>query len=252
MSSFQLIGMDADDTLWHNERLYIDAQARLGDVLAAYHSPEWVRERLYQTELRNLEHFGYGVKAFALSMIETAIELTEGRISGTEVQSLIDLAREMLGANVELLGYVAETIPCLAATYPLILITKGDLLDQERKVARSGLAGHFRHVEILSEKSAASYSALLQRHGVPADRFLMVGNSLRSDILPVLELGATAVYIPQGLTWLHETAEPPLTRQSGFFQIENLGQLPALLGRLERERRRDPEATGHDGPVLGE
>ena len=252
MSIFQMIGVDADDTLWHNERNFVNAQARLAELLAAYHDQEWIRERLYRTEMRNLEHFGYGVKAFALSMIETAIELTEGRISGAELQALIDLAREMLGADVELLAHVAETVPLLAEEYPLVLITKGDLLDQERKVARSGLAGHFRHVEILSGKNTKRYAALLDRHHVSSDRFLMVGNSLRSDILPVLELGASAVYVPHRHTWPHEAAEPPPAGKSGFYQIEHFGQLPALLERLEGERQADGWATGHGAPGSGE
>ena len=236
MPVFQLIGVDADDTLWHNERNYRSAQARLARLLAEYHSPEWVNDRLYQTEMRNLEHFGYGIKAFALSMIETAIQLTEGRISGRELQSLIDLAREMLAAEVELLEHVDHTVAHLAGRYPLMVITKGDLRDQELKVARSGLAPHFRHVEVLSEKSRESYSILLERHGVPPDRFLMVGNSLRSDILPVLELGARAVYIPHGFTWTHEGAEPPPVGRAGYYELEHFGQLPALLERLESEK----------------
>ena len=235
MPVFQLIGVDADDTLWHNERLYVNAQARLVQLLAAYHDPRWVDQRLYQTEKRNLEHFGYGIKAFALSMIETAIELTEGRISGAEIQRLIDLAREMLAADVELLEHVAETVARLAGRYPLMLITKGDLRDQELKVARSGLAPHFRHIEIVSEKNRESYSALLDRHGIPRDRFLMVGNSLRSDILPVLELGARAVYIPHRVTWSHEAAEPPPAGRTGYYRLEHFGLLPDLLERLERE-----------------
>jgi putative hydrolase of the HAD superfamily len=233
MSLFQVIGLDADDTLWHNERLYAGAQTTFRQLLAHYHSPEWIDERLYQTEMRNLQHFGYGIKAFALSMIETAIELTEGRISGDDIRSLIDAAKEMLAADVELLEHVEETIAHLAGKYVLMLITKGDLRDQEMKIARSGLAQHFRHVEIVSDKSRESYATLLLRHGIAPDRFLMVGNSLRSDILPVLALGASAVYVPYQLTWLHEAAAPPPAEQSGYYELEHLGLLPGLLERLE-------------------
>jgi putative hydrolase of the HAD superfamily len=235
MPVFDLIGVDADDTLWQNERLYVKAQAQLVELLASYHAREWIDQRLYETEMRNLEHFGYGVKAFALSMIETAIELTEGRIAGSEIQRLIDLARDMLTAKVELLEHVAETLPLLAERYPLVLITKGDLRDQELKVDRSGLRPHFRHVEILSEKSAERYAALLERHGVRKERFLMVGNSLRSDILPVLELGARAVYIPHQFTWTHETAETPPEGRPGYYRLEHFGFLPRLLETIERE-----------------
>ncbi len=234
MSRFEVIAFDADDTLWHNERLYVSAQARFKELLAHYHSPEWIDERLFQAEMRNLPHFGYGIKAFALSMIETAGDLTEGRISGHDIQAIIDAAKEMLAAEVELLEHVAETIARLADTYALMLITKGDLRDQETKIARSGLGPHFRHVEIVSDKSPESYSRLLKRHAIAPERFLMVGNSLRSDILPVLALGASAVYVPYRLTWAHEVAEPPSAEQPGYYELEHLGLLPGLLDRLEQ------------------
>ena len=234
MPRFEVIAFDADDTLWQNERLFISAQTRFKNLLAQYHSPEWIAERLYQTEMRNLEHFGYGIKAFALSMIETAVELTEGRISGGDIQKIIDSTKEMLTADVELLEHVAETLARLAETYTLMLITKGDLRDQETKVARSGLAAYFRQVEIVSDKSSASYERLLQRHGIAPERFVMVGNSLRSDILPVLALGASAVYIPHQLTWAHEVAEAPPIGQPGFYELAHFGLLPDLLARLER------------------
>jgi len=186
--------------------------------------------------MRNLPHFGYGIKAFALSMIETAVELTEGRIEGRDIQTIIDAAKEMLTSEVELLEHVADTVAQMAQSYALMLITKGDLRDQEAKIARSGLGEHFRYVEIVSDKSAASYAALLKRYSIAPERFLMVGNSLRSDILPVLELGASAVYIPYALTWAHEAADRPTAELPGFYELEHLGQLPRLLDELERDR----------------
>ncbi|HRC77407.1 MAG TPA: HAD family hydrolase [Kouleothrix sp.] len=233
MPRFDIIAFDADDTLWHCERLYVEAQAQLRQQLAHYHSPDWIDERLFQTEMRNLQHFGYGVKAFALSMIETAVELTEGRVTGREIQAIIDSARAMLSADVELLEHVADTLAHLAGAYTLMLITKGDLRDQEQKIARSGLAGHFRAVEIVSDKRQEIYAALLQRHRVAPERFLMVGNSLRSDILPVLALGASAVYVPHEYTWAHEAADLPLASQPGFYEIAHLGILPGLIASLE-------------------
>jgi putative hydrolase of the HAD superfamily len=235
MSRFELLAFDADDTLWQNERLYVEAQAKFAELLARYHSPEWIRERLYQAETRNLEHFGYGVKAFALSMIETAVELTEGRISGQDLQTLVDLARGMLHVRVELLEGVLETLDLLKDRFSLMLLTKGDLFEQENKIARSGLDGCFRHVEIVSKKTAPVYQSLLEKYSITPGRFLMVGNSLRSDILPVLEIGGHAVYIPHELTWQHEHADPPPTGQSGYYQLEHLGLLPALLGQIETE-----------------
>lgn len=233
MPRFDAIAFDADDTLWHNERLYVAAQEKFRQLLSHYHSPEWIDERLFETEMRNLEHFGYGIKAFALSMIETAVELTEDRISGRDIQTIIDSIREMLSAEVELLEHVEETIAHLAATYPLLVITKGDLRDQEAKFARSGLVPHFRHIEIVSDKSPDTYERILRRHGIAPDRFLMVGNSLRSDILPVLALGGHAVYVPHPLTWAHEAAPPPPPDQPGFYEIAHVGLLPALLAELE-------------------
>jgi putative hydrolase of the HAD superfamily len=233
MPSFDVIAIDADDTLWHTERLYVDAQARFARLLARYHSPDWINQSLDQAESRNIAHFGYGIKSFALSMIETAVELTEGRISGQDIQVIIDLAKEMLGSQVELLEHVAETIPRLAEKTPLMLVTKGDLLDQESKIARSGLGEYFQQIEVVSDKTSESYARLLKRHSILPERFLMVGNSLRSDILPVLELGASAVLIPYDLTWVHEQAEKPPEGQPGFYQVEHLGLLPGLLQRLE-------------------
>lgn len=233
MSHFDMIAFDADDTLWHNERLFVQAQTKLKDILAHYHSPDWIEERLYQTEMRNLQHFGYGIKGFALSMIEAAIELSEGRITATEIQTIIDTGRTMLSADIELFEHVAETLTHLSTSHVLMLITKGDLFDQELKIARSGLAQYFQHIEIVSDKRVEDYARLLRRHNIAPERFLMIGNSLRSDILPLLALGAQAVYIPHQFTWSHETAEPP-TGQPGFYEIEHLGLLVDLLQELEK------------------
>jgi putative hydrolase of the HAD superfamily len=232
MSVLDVIAFDADDTLWHTEGLYSDAQARFRELLSGYHPPEWIDERLYRTEMHNLEHFGYGIKAFALSMIETAVELTEGRITGNEVQKIIDIAREMINADIRLLAGVTETLATMARTYPLMVITKGDLRDQEIKIARSGLANYFKAVEIVSDKSRESYAALLGRHGFRAERILMVGNSLRSDILPVLEMGGNAVFIPYAKTWLHESADLPPESQKGFYRLQSISELPALVQRV--------------------
>lgn len=233
MSVFDVIAFDADDTLWHTERGYVEAQARFIQLLSQYRKPEWIQERLDETEGRNLAHFGFGIKAFALSMIETAVELTKGRISGNDIGTLVNMAKEMLNAEVQLLDAVAETVAQVAQSYPLMLITKGDLLDQENKITRSGLAQYFPRIEIVSHKTPASYAQLLQEHSIAPNRFLMVGNSLKSDILPVLELGGYAVHVPYELTWLHEMAAPP-TGHPGFYEIERMEKLPALLARIEQ------------------
>jgi putative hydrolase of the HAD superfamily len=234
--TFDFIAFDADDTLWHSERLYAEAQKQFTQLLENYHAPEWINDRLYQTETRNIQHFGYGIKAFALSLIETAIELTEGRISGKEIQEIVDWAKKMLNSDVELLPYVSQIIPQLSSQYPLMIITKGDLLDQETKIKKSGLGKYFQHIEIVSQKTLEGYEKLLKKYSVEPSRFIMIGNSLPSDILPVLKLGGSAVHIPYEITWLHETAEQPPRDHSGYYELENLGQLPRLLERITQNR----------------
>jgi putative hydrolase of the HAD superfamily len=232
MSKFDVIAFDADDTLWHTEYLYSEAQEKFKQLLAHYLSPDEIEKKLYDTEIRNLAHFGYGIKAFILSLIETAIELTQGRVQSSEIQSMLDLGKSMLSAEVRLIDYVAETLDGLATAHTLMLITKGDLYDQEAKITRSGLAAHFRHIEIVSTKSPETYQALLTKYQITPARFLMIGNSPRSDILPVLAIGGHAIYIPYPITWAHEVADLPPNDHVGYFQVEHFGQLPELLTRL--------------------
>lgn len=226
---FDLVAFDADDTLWHNETLFHATQQRFRELLAAYHPPEWIDERLYATEMRNLSHFGYGVKGFMLSMIETAIELTEGRIAGSQIQQLIDFGRGMLAAPIELLDGVRETVERVAARCRVAVVTKGDLFDQETKIARSGLGDLFSAVEVVSEKDAITYAAVMRKFGVEPSRFLMVGNSIKSDVLPVLAAGGTAVHVPYHLTWAHEHAEAD-AGNGRFVTLASLCELPAWLG----------------------
>ena len=238
---FDLIAFDADDTLWHNETLYARAQDKFKQLLSSYHSQEWIEQRLFETEMRNLQHFGYGIKAFTLSMIETAIELTEGRIQGDETRQILDAGKEMLKAEVQLLDNVDETMAALSASYPLMIITKGDLLDQHSKIERSGLSSYFQHIEVISEKTKESYAAILTKHKVDPAQFVMVGNSLKSDILPVLELGGTAVYIPYSLTWAHETNIDQEVNSNKYYQVEHLGLLPVLIAEINQAEREGPE-----------
>jgi putative hydrolase of the HAD superfamily len=226
---YDVIALDADDTLWHNEPLFQATQARFRELLARYHSPGWVDERLYAAESRNLRRFGYGIKGFVLSMVETAIELTEGRVSGEEVGRILAWGHGMLEAPVELLDGVADTVESLAARHRLVLLTKGDLFDQEAKLARSGLGDHFSAVEIVSEKDARTYAAVMRRQGVAPGRFLMVGNSLRSDVLPVLEAGGSAVHIPYAVTWAHETVPETALAGKAFARLERFDELAAWL-----------------------
>jgi putative hydrolase of the HAD superfamily len=225
------IAFDADDTLWHNESLFTLSQARFIELIAPFHERTDVEQRLFETEVRNLRHFGYGVKGFTLSMIETALELTEGRIDGAAIGLMIDLAKAMLAAPVELLPHVTDTVKYLSEQgFRLLVITKGDLFDQESKVARSGLAERFSTVEVVSEKNPESYTRLCQRNGIDPGKLLMVGNSLKSDILPVLTIGGYAAHIPYHTTWAHEQVIGDLPVGPRFVQ---LGELSEVLGHLD-------------------
>jgi putative hydrolase of the HAD superfamily len=225
------IAFDADDTLWHNETLFHLTQTRFAALLAGETDPAHLMARLEAAERRNLGHYGFGVKGFMLSMIETAIEVTEGRVQAPVIAEILAAGREMLQHPVELLPHVGQVIETLAPDYTLLLITKGDLLDQERKVAQSGLGAHFQAVEIVSNKTPQGYRDIFARHGAPMDRAMMVGNSLKSDVLPAIEAGAWGVYVPQPLTWALEHAEPPKDT-ARFRTISDLGALPQLLRDL--------------------
>ena len=227
-----IIGFDADDTLWHNETVFEKTHERYRALLARYHDAATVERTLFATEMRNLELYGYGVKGFTLSAIETAIQLTEGKIRADEIQQLIDLGREMLSHPVELLEGVADTLASLSSEHRLLVITKGDLRDQERKLANSGLADHFDRVEIVSEKNESTYERILRRHGIGVEHFLMVGNSLKSDILPVLALGGFAAYVPYHLTWAHERVEELPPAHGRFFRLGSVHELPAVVAGL--------------------
>ena len=224
-----LIAFDADDTLWENEIYFETAKDRFKDLLAADCDPAWTERELYETEMRNLSHFGYGIKGFTLSMIETALDLTKGAVTGQQLRQILDYGKELLQMPIESLPHVEEVLTNLSRTRPLMLLTKGDLFDQEAKIARSGLADHFTHIEIVSEKNEETYAGLLQRHSVRAADFCMVGNSLKSDILPVVALGGHAVYVPYYTTWLHERAAPSEAERQQYHQISDLSELPRLL-----------------------
>ena len=229
---FDTIAFDADDTLWHSENLYAETQTRLRQLLSGYAASDQIDQMLHQTEMRNLPLYGYGIKGFALSMIEAALELSADHIQGHEVRQVLDLARHMLSSEVQLLDHAAGVVAQLAEDYPLMLITKGDLFDQESKIERSGLKPYFRHIEIVSDKTLEAYVALLAKHHLEPARFLMVGNSLRSDILPVVALGGHAIHIPYHITWAHEYVEQ--TNAAGYKTLEHLGQLPAAIERWDQ------------------
>lgn len=226
------IGFDADDTLWQNETFFRMTQERFAALLADHAEPEDLAERLLAAEKRNLGHYGFGVKGFVLSMIETAIEVTQGRVPGEVIGELMAAGREMLACPIELLPHVSDVIATLAPRYRLVMITKGDLLDQERKLAQSGLGELFDAVEIVSHKTPEVYGRIFTRHGDGAEQSLMVGNSLRSDVIPPILAGGWGVHVPHGLTWELEHDEPPLAH-GRFRALDDLGDLPDLLNWID-------------------
>ena len=225
------IGFDADDTLWHHETYYRLTQDRFAALLADYAAPEHLHERLLSAERRNLAHYGFGVKGFVLSMIETALEVTDAQVPASVIKSLLDAGREMLAHPIDLLPHAGDTIATLAGQYRLVLVTKGDLIDQERKLAQSGLGEMFDAVEIVSDKTTATYQAIFARHGTGAAQAMMVGNSLNSDVIPALGAGSWGVHVPSALTWALDHAEPP-TGHARFHTVADLGALPALISAL--------------------
>lgn len=231
------IGFDADDTLWQNESFFRLTQDRFAALLNGFAKPDHLAERLEAAERRNIGHYGFGVKGFTLSMIETAIEVTEGRVPASVIGELIAAGREMLEHPIELLPSARATVTALAAEYRVVLITKGDLLDQERKLAQSGLGDLFHGVEIVSNKTPAVYRQIFSRHGTGADQAMMVGNSLKSDVIPALESGAWGVHVPHGLIWALESADPPSDHRR-FHALTSLKDLPGLVEDLKPGRNR--------------
>ncbi|WP_179378993.1 HAD family hydrolase [Jannaschia marina] len=225
------VGFDADDTLWHNELFFKDTQARFAARLADHADPDHLMERLLAAERRNLGHYGFGIKGFTLSMVETAIEVTEGRVPASVIAEILADGREMHRHPVDLMPGVEACIRDLAPSHRLVLITKGDLLDQERKLAESGLGDFFDGIEIVSDKTAATYTRAFDAHGDGAARALMVGNSMKSDVVPAIAAGAFGVFCPSEHEWELERAEEPATHPR-YRRIADLGALPELLRSL--------------------
>jgi len=232
MDRITTIGFDADDTLWHNERFFHMTQEHFAGLLAEYTERATLMARLLDAEKRNLARYGYGIKGFMLSMIETAIEVTDGRVPGSVISDILSAGQDMLRHPIELLPHAEESIRALAPSHRLVLITKGDLLDQERKLARAGLGDLFDAIEIVSEKTPDTYARIFARHGDGAEHALMVGNSLRSDVVAPIMAGAWGVHVPQGLEWEIERADPPRTHPR-FRALHHLGELPDLVGWID-------------------
>ena len=224
----EVIGFDADDTLWVNEPYYRDAEKQFVNLIKAYGVEGDIAGALFKTEIANLELYGYGIKAFMLSLVECAIQLTNGTVSAQTISRIIGIGKEMLKRPIELLDDVKEVLETLAPNYKLIVATKGDLLDQEGKMKRSGIASCFHHIEVMSDKQEAHYVQLLNHLDIEPSRFLMIGNSMKSDIIPPLSLGARAIHVPFFTTWAHEEVEkdPDSDR---FIRVEGIRDVLGLI-----------------------
>ena len=227
-----LVGFDADDTLWKSEDYYRDAQAEFERIVGAYVDLADASDRLYAVEKRNLALFGYGVKGMVLSMVEAAVAITEARISAADVHRIVELGKALLRHPVELLPGVREAVGRIAADWPVVLITKGDLFHQEAKVRESGLSDLFRRIEIVSEKDAPTYARVLREFDLAPAQFAMIGNSLRSDIAPVLELGGWGVHMPYHVTWAHEAEGEVRSGGERMRSIAGIGELPPAVQEL--------------------
>ncbi len=206
--NIKVIAFDADDTLWVNETYFRDVEHKFAQLLSAYETENKIDQELFKMEMKNLSTYGYGIKGFMLSMVESAIELSNGKISNKVISQIIDLGKEMISMPVELLDGIEDVLEALSKKYRLLVLTKGDLLDQERKLEKSGLTKYFHHVEVMSDKKEKNYKDLLDHLEINVNEFLMIGNSLKSDVLPIVNIGGKAIHVPFHTTWQHETVSP--------------------------------------------
>lgn len=228
----KVIAFDADDTLWVNEPFFREAEEKFASLLEDFMPQHGIMKELYRTEIENLTLYGYGIKGFMLSMIETALRITDHKMPISLIDKIIRIGQEMLEKPVELLPGVEEVLKSLNGDYRIVMATKGDLVDQERKLRKSGLEKYFHHIEVMSEKRVGDYEKLIRHLDVPPSEFLMMGNSLKSDILPVLELGGHGIHIPFHITWIHEQVEHEVEHER-FFKVENLSQAGELIRNMK-------------------
>lgn len=228
----EVIGFDADDTLWHNETRFRKAEEFFKKLLGDHAEEAHIDEVLYRCELKNIASCGYGAKTFTLSMVEAAIELSERKVTGQEVAEIIQIGNEILSEPLLVFDGVREVLDELRQEFDLMIVTKGDLMEQENKIRRSGLGEFFRYTEIVTEKNSDIYGRLLRKYQFEPDRFLMVGNSLKSDVLPVMALGGHAVHIPYHTTWVHEQVPDHVAKASDHHELAKLAELPPLIAQL--------------------
>ena len=227
--NIKVIGFDADDTLWVNETYFRDAELEFAKLLAGFETANKVDQELFKMEMKNLPLYGYGVKGFVLSMVEMALELSNYTISNATIEKILNIGKQMLKEPVELLDGVEETLKGLSGKYKLIVATKGDLLDQERKLEKSGLLDYFHHIEVLSDKKEENYSKLLKHLDINPSEFLMIGNSLKSDILPLVNINAKAIHVPFHTTWAHEQVTEKETNGKAYKTVKSLKEILNLV-----------------------
>jgi putative hydrolase of the HAD superfamily len=228
MSQIKILGFDADDTLWINETYYRETEKAFTRLLENFAPQKKVMEMLYEKEINNIPLYGYGAKGFMLSMTETAVEISNRKVSAETIEKILDLGKALLNKPVVLLDGAREVLQHFKGRYRMILATKGDLLDQERKLRKSGLDSFFHHIEVMSDKKEENYARLLRRLNVKPDAFVMVGNSLKSDVLPVLKLGAWGVHVPYHTTWVHEETDEDPRQWKRFIKVNRISDLPGL------------------------
>lgn len=229
LKNIKVIGFDADDTLWVNETYFRAAEQEFAKLLSQFETPNKIDQELYKMEIKNLPLYGYGVKGFMLSMVEIALELSNYSLSNKTLEKILDIGKDMINKPVELLDDVEEVLQKLSRKYKLIVATKGDLLDQERKLEKSGLLKYFHHIEVLSEKESTNYGKLLSHLEIMPSELLMIGNSLKSDILPLIEIGAQAAHIPFHTTWQHETVEYSNSNGKNYLTLDALKDIYTYL-----------------------
>lgn len=227
--NIKVIGFDADDTLWVNETYFREAELAFAKLLAPYETANTIDQELFKKEIENLPLYGYGIKGFVLSMVESALEISNGTISSSTIEEILEIGKDMLNKPVELLEGVETVLHTLSNDFKLILVTKGDLLDQERKLKKSGLLDYFHHIEVLSDKQEVNYSKLLNHLEVKPSEFLMIGNSLKSDILPLVNIKAKAIHVPFHTTWIHEQVNDHDLRNKKYKTVSSLLDIIPLL-----------------------
>lgn len=223
--NIKVIGFDADDTLWVNETYFRETERAFAQLLSRFETPNNIEQELFKMEMQNLKTYGYGIKGFVLSMVESALKVSNYKVTPQEIEQILQFGKNMIEHPVELLEGVYETLKALEHPYKLILITKGDLLDQERKLAKSGLTHFFHHIEILSEKNEENYSNLLNQLSIKPSEFLMIGNSLKSDVLPLINIKSNAVHVPFHTTWIHEHVSEEDANGAEYLTISKLNEL---------------------------